>query len=1370
MALAPFHPTIRAWFERELGAPTAPQVRAWPRIRAGEHVLIAAPTGSGKTLAAFLSALDALFAEGAALPHETRVLYVSPLRALSNDVQKNLAAPLARLRELDPTLPEVRVLVRTGDTPAKERASMLRAPPHVLVTTPESLAILLTSEGGRRLLANVRTAIVDEIHALIGDKRGAHLALSLERLDALVASREREERGLLERNDGAPATRRAVQRIGLSATQKPIEDVARFLGGAGRDVAIVDEGHLRALDVEVELPPSPLETVCSHETWSEIYARVVELSRAHRTTLVFAGTRKLAERASAELGKLLGADVVGCHHSSLSKERRLAAEQRLKQGELRVLVATASLELGIDIGDVDLVVQLGATRTIATFLQRVGRAGHGVGRVPKGRVFPLTRDELAEVAALLRAVKRGELDRLRMPRGPLDILAQQIVAECACTPWDADALFAAFTRAAPYRELARERFDALVALHAEDRRALLHRAVVPDEHGALHTRLRGTRRARLVAITSGGAIPDTTQYQVVVEPEGTLVGAVDEDFAIESSAGDVFQLGATSWRILRLERGTLRVADAHGVPPSLPFWFGEAPARSRELSASFSEVREHGRDRAWLERECSLPPAAADALATYLEEAHAALGALPTAHRIVIERFFDESGGSQLVLHAPFGSKVNRAFGLALRKRFCRHFGFELQAAANEDALLLSLSPQHSFPLEEVFDYLRAKTVRSVVVQALLATPMFGTRWRWNTTRALLLERTSGGKRVPPPILRMRADDLLARAFPDVVACGENLPPGDLDVPEEHPMVGQTVHDCLHEAMDLDGLVAVLEGLESGRIERVVRDVSEPSPLARSILAARPYAFLDDAPLEERRTQAVYARRTSDARGASALGELDPAAIESVCAEAWPDPRDAEELHEALLWMGWLRDDELERFARGDDDERERVAGRVATANEDGARGDDANGAPEERDSALGPAEIARWLEALRAQGRVEHAHGAWLARESTRDPRAMLRGRMEALGPIAHDDPRVDAFAVLGKSATTHDREALFAELEREGCVMRTLVGGRSTWCDRRLLARIRGRTLERLRRAIAPVSTAEWLHFLARWQHLDLETRVEGPGGVLALVRQLAGVEAQAAAWEKRLFAPRVREYRPEWLDELCLTGRVAWGRLWSSGKTAPRATPIALVPREELDTWLALAPPADVSALSWPARAVLDVLQARGALFQDDLARASKLLPSDVERGLIELVGLGAITNDSFASLRALLKPSDQRRIPLVGGGRWSLLRATESRSVHDAHGDALFGARVLLRRYGVVFRTAVADERWPLPWRDLVRVLRELELAGDVRGGRFVAGHSGEQYALPEAIPLLRAARRAEDRTDESSSLVRRSSVTSADDDA
>ncbi len=1269
MLLSGFHPTIQRWFAERLGEPTEPQRLGWPAIRGGRHVLIAAPTGTGKTLAAFLSAMDGLLRKGFLLPDETHVLYVSPLRALSNDVQKNLQAPLRELIDIDNTLPELRVLVRTGDTPQRDRAAMLRKPPHILVTTPESLYILLTSAGGRHILRTVKTVIVDEIHALARDKRGSHLALSLERLEALAGP---------------------FQRIGLSATQKPLSDTARFLVGVDRECTLIDVGHRRQMDVAIEVPPSPLETVCSHEQWAEIYARVAALVGEHRTTLIFANTRKMAERIAARLSPLLGEDKVTCHHSSLSRERRLDAEQRLKAGSLRALVATASLELGIDIGDVDLVIQIGSTRSIATFLQRVGRAGHAVRRIPKGRLFPLTIDELIEAAALLRAASRGELDRTPQPAAPLDILSQQVVAACVgagLDGWSEDELFKTMRRAGPYRDIERDTFDAVTRMHTEGRRGLLHR------DGVGH-RLMPRRRARITAVTGGGAIPDVADYRVVQDPDETFVGTLNEDFAVEANVGDIFQLGNMSWRILKVERGTVRVADAKGQPPTIPFWLGEGPSRTPELSGEVGRIREECADATVLPREINLSTEAATQIAEFLSDGRRILGAVPTQRRVIIERFFDESGGMQMVLHAPFGGRINRAWGLALRKRFCRGFGFELQAAANEEAIVISLGTHHSFPLEDVFNYLHPDTVRKVLTQAILDQPMFESRWRWNATRSLVLERFQSGKPVPPAIMRMRAADLLATTFPAAAACPENLPAGDLPIPTEHPLVHQTIEDCLTEATDIEGLIEVLRGLRDGTIERVAIDTPEPSAFARSILSSQPYTFLDDAPLEERRTQAVLARRTLDSRTADEIGALDPDAVSRVREEAWPQPENAEEVHEALLWMGFVTDAEAIPWQAG--------------------------------------------LDLLAAQKRVIYDSGRWSAVDGPREPLAVLRGRFEALGPVFADDPRI---AIGGSDSL----EILLTTLEREGAILRTRLDGRPAWCERRLLARIHRYTLDRLRREIEPVSASEFLQFLAAWQHADGDYRLDGPRGVAEVLNQLAGYEAATHAWESQILPARVRDYRREWLDELVLSGEFAWGRLWGGGASPIRMTPICFVPRESLDAWLGLAAEPSPESLSGPARDLLDVLAARGAMFPQELQRAANLVPAYVESGLAELVAHGMVTCDSFAVLRQMLTPPSRRRRPVRSIGRWSRFRSTSGSTPPDE-----FVARQLLQRTGVVFRRMLDRERSPLSWSALIRVYRRLELRGDVRGGRFVSGFSGEQFALPAAVELMRRLRREGDR--------------------
>jgi ATP-dependent Lhr-like helicase len=1362
-----FHPAVARWFSATFPGPTEAQAAAWPVIAAGRHTLVAAPTGSGKTLTAFLAALDGLVREGletGGLPDETVVLYVSPLKALSNDIGLNLKAPLAGIRrELAKLgLPEVeiRTAVRTGDTPGKERQESLRRPPHILVSTPESLYVLLGSASGRRMLSTVRTVIVDEIHAVVASKRGSHLALSLERLQA---------------NCAQPLTR-----IGVSATQKPIDEIARFLVGAGAvkdgvaDCEIVDIGYAKERDLALELPPTPLAAVMSTEQWEQVYARVAALVREHRTTLVFVNTRRMAERAARHLGEILGKEVVAAHHGSLAKETRLDAEQRLKRGALKVLVATASLELGLDIGDVDLVCQLGSPRSIATFLQRAGRSGHAVGGVPKARLFPQSCDELVECASLLDCVRRGELDALHVLPAPIDVLAQQIVAETAGREWDEDALFALVRRAWPYAELPRETYTSVVRMLAEGFTTRLGQRASYVHRDAVHHRLRERKGARLTALTSGGTIPETGDYTVVLEPQAHKIGTVNEDFAIESLAGDIFQLGNASYRILRIEPGRVRVEDAQGAAPNIPFWLGEAPGRTDELSFGVSRLRGEIADKLaaggieatldWLVRAIGMDMAAARQIVDHLARAQRVLGALPTQERIVMERFFDESGGMQLVIHSPYGSRLNRAWGLALRKRFCRKFNFELQAAATEDAIVLSLSTSHSFPLDEVARYLHPASALDVLVQALLDAPLFNVRWRWNATTALALPRFVGGRKVAPQLQRMKSEDLLASVFPDQVACAENLS-GAREIPD-HPLVAQTLQDCLYEAMDAEGWLRLLRRMASGEVEVVARDLPAPSPLAAEALNARPYAFLDDAPLEERRTQAVQSRRYVDPESADDLGQLDADAIDSVREEAWPRARNADEMHEALNGLGIVTDEE----AAGNDGWRAWLQA-LAQAG---------------RATRLVPSPSSGgglWVVAERLVPIAMLYPGAVLLPRIDAPPeyaqvqggpddalRELLRSRLTGLGPMTADalceQLRLPRAAV----------DAALSALQGEGYVLQgrfTPGAGREEWCERHLLARIHRYTLKRLRREIEPVEPRDFVRFLFEWQHVAAASRVSGPDALAGILAQLEGYEAPAGTWEAELLPTRVKDYAPAWLDDLCTAGRTLWTRLRPAasdgrpggGGASLRSTPVLLLPRRTASLWRGLVPTAaDDAALGSRAQRVAAFLVEHGASFFDEILQGTHLLGTELEDALSELVVRGRAHCDSFAGLRALLIPPSKRaathgrrrrRTALFGiedAGRWSLVRqrapVAPGQAAHGAAPDAIEQvARILLRRYGVVcWRLMEREAAWLPPWRDLVRAYRRLEARGEIRGGRFIAGVTGEQFALPEAIGLMRQVRR------------------------
>jgi len=1505
------HPLVAEWFVGRFGTPTEPQEQGWPHILSGRTTLISAPTGSGKTLAAFLACIDRLVRKALVgeLCDRTEVLYVSPLKALGNDIQKNLEIPLGEILALagerGMLMPEIRTAVRTGDTLMPERRAMLKRPPHILVTTPESLYILLTAESSRKILRDVETVIVDEIHAVADDKRGAHLALSLERLEAL--------------------TWRPPVRIGLSATQKPIELVARFLKGnrsepqtsaaeaadqahalwagvkrcpaqgsrhdaslaggdaewagsaegsatAGEDAGatiadpvIVNVGHRRKLDLAVEVPPMPLGPVASNELWDAVYDRLVELVKQHRSTLVFVNTRRMAERIAHQLGERMGEENVAAHHGSLSRKLRLAAERKLKEGQVRVLVATASLELGIDVGFVDLAVQINSPRSIAVGLQRVGRSGHWRGAVPKGRFFATTRDDLIECAALVRAIAMGDLDRLMVPEAPLDVLAQQIVAACAAgnprlsplpgrgqggppqakhgidgdpvpvktgadanpsaDAWHEDELFALVKRAYPYRDLERRTFDSILEMLSEGMAARRGRYGAYLHRDRVNQRLRARRGARLAAITSGGAIPDNSLYTVVAEPDGAAVGTVDEDFAVESNRGDVMLLGNTSWMIHRIETnsGRMLVHDAQGAPPSVPFWRGEAPARTEELSQHVGELREKisatlpetspvgfsatqpevAACVRWVKEECGLDDSGAEQAIEYILEGRAVLGAVPTQKTVIAERFFDEAGGMQLIIHAPFGGRINKAWGLSLRKRFCRGFNFELQAAATDNGLNIALAEQHSFPLGDVFHFLQADSVQPILEQAALDSPIFGTRWRWDANRALALLRFQGGKKVPPQIQRMRSDDLLASVFPEAAACFENIE-GDRKIPD-HPLVSEVMKDVLTEAMDVEGLKAVLRGMAAGEIRVVAVDTPVPSQFSHEILNANPYAYLDDAPLEERRARAVGMRRVLPESVLEEAGKLDPGAIAQVRDQAWPDVRNADELHDVLdtllavpdsrAWPAWTAG--RGSPPRGIADWRDHFEslaeqGRAGTAAVDGQR-------------YWVAAERARSFRTLFPGARFETGLAEVESREVSRDDAllALVTGWMSHIGPTTA------AQLGTGLGLAASDVEKALLRMEASGTVLRGKFGAASPradappaaaqggpkphaasspapeaeveWCERRLLARIHRLTVGMLRKQIEPITAAQFMRWLLRWQHLAPGSHVCGERGTLEVLQQLQGFEIPANAWERQVLSRRVADYDPKWLDQLCLTGAVGWGRLsphpatldsgatrdGSDGSSAPRprrviptsVAPITFFVREEAD-WMGLSlnphfsqEPGEAGSsslgLSHPAQLVREFLRQRGASFFADIVRGTGKLKAEIETALWELVAAGLVTADGFDNLRSLIDP--KRRAgqgagtttrPRHSRGRWALLHPDAAVERPRAVEAACW---MLLRRYGIVIRDLLARESNLPPWREVLMGFRRLEDRGEIRGGRFVDGFLGEQFALPIAVESVRSTR-------------------------
>ena len=1394
-----FHPAVRTWFGDRFGEPSPAQIKGWPVIAAcgtppGHDVLLCAPTGSGKTLAAFMWAIDRLFrdAERGELSDRIRVLYVSPLKALANDIRVNLEEPLVGIRQAAAGLCEggietqqileVRAGLRTGDTPANERSAMLRRPPHILVTTPESLFILLTSPRFRQNLSAVRYVIVDELHALAPNKRGAHLMITLERLERMA------------RLGGAP---RPV-RIGLSATLHPIERLAAFLSGANesadgvrhtRPVRIVRaDDRARWLDLAVIAPGPEVGALATHQHWEAMYDAVAALVKEHRTTLVFTLSRRWAERIALNLQKRLGADAVMAHHGSLARAERLDAEQRLKRGDLRAIVATASLELGIDVGAVELVCQIDSPKTISAAIQRIGRSGHRLDATPRGRLFALTIDDLLECAAAVRAIRAGRLDEVEIPVGCMDVAAQQIVAIAAEESEIGEAELLRILRGAyNFADLDGEGLARLLGQMAAELSTRVQGAAPKIFYDRTGGRVRARRGARLAAITSGGTIPESGNLDVVIASQGRKIGDVEEDFAQESSRGDIFALGSMPWRVLGISRNRFMVEPAPGMAPSLPFWQTEAAGRSPALSAEVSDLRREvvtraasgGEDGAgaWLAAECAIDERAARQVVQYVRRGEAALEALPDQRTLIVERFFDGLGGTQVVIHSPLGIRVNRGLGLALRKRLCQSFDFEIQASAIDDAVLLALNARHSFPLETLTAMLSARSLRHVLEQALLAAPMFEVRLRHVATRALAVMRSMRGRKVPAWIQRLRTQEVAAAIFPQREACLENRP-AEVALPD-HFIVGETMRECLEESTDIRRLLDLWRGIESGEVRVVNVDAVAPSVFAHRVLLAWDYSFLDDGERANRRSRTVMLNRSmaEDVLRTEDLSEmLATEAVETVEAEVTGRAvsrraRDRDELYELIRSHGSLRPDALE----------ERVGGdwrAILAALEQEGRVVRLGLEPGEAQTLIAAEDVALFAAAYpgASVGSLAAAALATAAPEAEEAQREIVRRALRTSGPVEVAELG-ERLRMLPEALERH-----LTALEAGGLVFRghftprrfapgAIANPRTAdsplqWCDRYNLERIHRLTLNRLRSEVEPCSDDVYAAFRMRWNHIGGAGTTGDSSGVAIVLEQLSGLAFSPELWERAILPARIPGYLPEWLDLLCLGGEVVWSAVPGEAAVAQVPARITFFRRRRAS---AVSPDrrAETQAEETEdrdGRAVFLALAAGGAQYLDELADRAGLAERVVLAALWRLAAAGKVSNDSFAPLRLLwsapravraIAPDRDRRnrgdaalrarLRSSVAGRWSTLASAPAAGGGEARDLARERALALLERNGILTREMLALESEPVPWQEISFALRRMEYAGTVRRGYFVRSLSGEQYATPPALEMLAAAR-------------------------